>query len=203
LRLEAEMIRDAALEVSGLLSRKLKGPGVFPPQPEGVMRLTQISGRQWTASGGEDRYRRGIYTYFWRLTPYPFLTLFNAPESNATCTRRIRSNTPLQALTLLNDPVFFEAAQSLAWRLVRERPGSPAERIEYAFRVCLGRRAEEREKERLEKYYHEQFALFRETPNAVEEMFPNRPEGIDPIELAAWTGVSSVLLNLHEFITRD
>jgi hypothetical protein len=99
--------------------------------------------------------------------------------------------------------VFFEAAQGLAARLVREKPGSSAERIDFAFQVCLGRSADDRERNRLEKYYDEQLAIFRDTPQAVEVMFPNKPEGVDPVELAAWAGVSSVLLNLHEFITRD
>ena len=138
LRLEAESIRDTSLFVSGLLSTKLKGPSVFPPQPAGVMKMTRNPNRKWNVSRGEDRYRRGMYTYFWRSTPHPFLKLFNAPETNTTCTRRDRSNTPLQALTLLNDEAFVEAAYALGGRILRE-PGGAKRRIELACQLCLNR----------------------------------------------------------------
>ena len=105
-----------ALAASGLLSPKVGGPSVFPPQPEGVYRFTQID-KGWKASAGEDRYRRGMYTYFWRSAPHPLLVTFDAPDAQPTCTRRNRSNTPLQALTLLNDAGFFEFAQGLAARV--------------------------------------------------------------------------------------
>ena len=125
LRLEAEIVRDTALSVSGLLSRKIGGPSVFPPQPDGVMELAQVK-RSWDTSPGGDSYRRGMYTHFWRSTPYPFLKTFDAPDANTTCTRRTRSNTPLQSLTLLNDAVFNECAGALGssrWAL-RGRPGT-------------------------------------------------------------------------------
>src|SRR5207253_8890896 len=111
LRLEAEFVRDAALEASGLLAHKVGGPSVFPPQPEGLYRFTQID-KHWTASVGPDRYRRGLYTHFWRSAAHPSLTVFDAPDASAACTRRNRSNTPLQALTLLNDQGQVEFAQA-------------------------------------------------------------------------------------------
>ncbi len=131
LRLEAEIIRDVALSVSGLLSTKLGGPPVFPPIPEGVMNRGQVS-RTWKVSPGEDRYRRGIYTFLYRATPPPALNVFDAPDGFNTCTRRSRSNTPLQALTLLNDGAFLELAKALQQRI--ENQGLVA-----AFRHCTGR----------------------------------------------------------------
>lgn len=132
LRLDAEIVRDVDLTVSDLLSPKLGGPPVFPPIPEGVMNLGQVK-RAWTVSKGPDRYRRGIYTFFYRATPPPSLVVFDAPEGQSTCTRRTRSNTPLQALTLLNDASYFEFATALE-KIIRK------EGIESAFRRCTSRR---------------------------------------------------------------
>src|SRR5439155_6508062 len=132
IRLEAEIVRDVALASSGLLAAKIGGPSVFPPQPGGVYRFTQID-KDWKASTGPDRYRRGIYTHFWRSAPHPALTVFDAPDSTSTCTRRNRSNTPLQALTLLNDQGFFELAQALAARILKEAGSDDGPRIRHAF----------------------------------------------------------------------
>ena len=185
LRLDAELIRDAALTCSGLLTRDVGGPSVFPPQPDGVMNLGQMR-RPWQADTGPNRYRRGLYTFFWRATPNPFLTTFDAPGGMQTCTRRFRSNTPLQALTLLNDPAFIEIARGLAARIVTERPppASDAARINYAFKLCLGRAPSERELETLATL------LRRET------------EANDTIG-SSWETVARVLLNLDEFVTRE
>jgi hypothetical protein len=119
LRLEAEIVRDVALSASGLLTPKLYGPPVRPPIPEGIMTVGQ-SQRKWVASQGEDRYRRAIYTFLYRVTPPPALNVFDAPDGLSSCTRRIRSNTPLQALTLLNDPAFFEFALAMDKRIQQE-----------------------------------------------------------------------------------
>lgn len=152
IRLEAETIRDAALSASGLLTREVGGPGVYPPQPEGIYAFTQNK-KFWPATTGADRYRRGMYTYFWRSSPYPFLVTFDAPDANAACTRRIRSNTPLQALTLANDPAFVEMARGAAQRILNEAPGSSdVDRIAYAFRVCFAREPKAIEIERLHRY---------------------------------------------------
>jgi Protein of unknown function (DUF1553)/Protein of unknown function (DUF1549)/Planctomycete cytochrome C len=182
LRLDAELIRDAALSASGLLTPTVGGPSVFPPQPEGVMALGQIR-RNWTASEGSDRYRRGLYTYFWRATPHPALVVFDAPDASRACTRRMRSNTPLQALTLLNDPAYFEFAKALANRVLREGPKDDAGRLALAFRLALARSPGELEARRLT-------ALLADARRS------------DP-EPEAWTTLARVLLNLDEFITRE
>jgi hypothetical protein len=186
IRLEAEIIRDAALSASGLLNLTIGGPSVFPPQPDGVFSFTQIP-RTWTVSTGADRYRRGMYTHFWRSAGYPALLVFDAPDAITTCTRRIRSNTPLQALTLLNDQAFVELAQALAARVLKERLDD-RERLDYAFRLCLSRPPGDAERERLEQFLKQQLQEFRGGPDASR---------------AAWTAVSRVLMNLDEFITRE
>ena len=155
LRLEAEAIRDCALSVSGLLSRKIGGPSVFPYQPDGIMKGRADRG-VWVESPGADRYRRGMYTHFWRLTPHPFLRLFDAPDATAACTRRIRSNTPLQALTLLNDPTFTECARALADRLRNDVPEGDRERVRHGFRLCLGREPTADEIRKVERYLDDQ-----------------------------------------------
>jgi len=127
-------VRDSALVASGLLTRKVGGPPVFPPIPDGVMSLGQVK-RAWNTSQGPDRTRRGLYTFTYRVTPPPAFAVFDAPDGLSTCTRRNRSNTPLQALTLLNDPAFFEAAQAMAGVIAKE--GLPA-----AFRRCTSRAPE-------------------------------------------------------------
>jgi hypothetical protein len=206
LRLEAEIVRDVALAASGLLSHKIGGPSVFPPQPDGVFRLTQIQ-REWKASDGPDRYRRGMYTHFWRSAPHPALTVFDAPEATTSCTRRNRSNTPLQALTLLNDQAFFEFAQGLAVRILansQETKQTDSERIQYAFRLCLARPPSEVEEKRLGKLLAQQLADLQANPGEAQLLVPvNLPSGTDSRELAAWTTVARVLLNLDEFITRE
>jgi hypothetical protein len=131
---------------------------------------------------------------------------FDEPDSNTTCTRRRRSNTPLQALNLLNDPVFFEAAQALATRVLEEKPGGPEQqeqRIDYAFELCVSRKPSASETRRIMQYYAQQKQLLEKDPKASESMQPFRPQGVDALDAAAWVGVSRVLLNLDEFITRE
>jgi len=181
LRLDAEVVRDVALAASGLLTRTVGGPSVYPPQPKGVYAFTQVP-RTWEANSGADRYRRGLYTFFWRSAPHPDLTVFDAPEALSTCTRRNRSNTPLQALTLLNDQGFYEFARALAGRILREGKGEDRQRIGYAFRLCLGRYPSQRESQVIERLLQ-------------------RQQGTKPLD--AWTSVARVLLNLDEFITRE
>jgi hypothetical protein len=203
LRLEAEVVRDIALSASGLLSRKMGGPSVFPPQPEGVFAFTQVP-RDWKASKGSDRYRRGMYTYFWRSAPHPALTVFDAPESTATCTRRNRSNTPLQALTLLNDQAFLEFAQGLALRALKEDLPNDTQRLRFAFRLCLARSPSALEVKRLEQLLQEQLADFASSPKEARLLAPpNLSKEIAVHRFAAWTTVARVLLNLDEFITRE
>lgn len=180
LRLPAELVRDEALAVSGLLNPAIGGRSVRPPQPTGVAELG-YGNNKWNESTGADRYRRGLYIHYQRTTPYPLLVNFDAPESNVACARRRRSNTPLQSLNLLNDPVFYEAAQSLAVRVMKD---GAADKIDYIFRVVLDRKPSEKERQRLSNYFDQQLTALKEPR-------------------AAWTGLSRVLLNLDEFITRE
>jgi Protein of unknown function (DUF1553) len=189
LRVEAEVVRDLMLAASGLLSEKIGGPSVYPPQPDGVMALTR-SPREWPTSKGADRYRRGMYTYFWRSTPHPFLKVFDAPDGNTTCTRRDRANTPLQALTLLNDEAAIEAARALAARVLAEVPAnSTAARIGHAFRLCLAREPNDVERACLAELLADELATSQ--TSAAEAL------------LAGMTTVSRALLNLDEFMTRE
>jgi mono/diheme cytochrome c family protein len=182
LRLDAEVVRDVCLATSGLLSPKMGGAPVYPPIPEGVMSLGQVK-RAWPLSKGSDRYRRGIYTFIFRATPPPALSVFDAPDGFSTCTRRIRSNTPLQALTLLNDSASVEFAQALAERLMKEAKTDDA-RIAHAYQLCLSRPPLDREREALTRL----LAAERKS-NATEPQ--------------AWQAVARVLLNLDETITRE
>jgi mono/diheme cytochrome c family protein len=188
LRLDAELVRDSALAASGLLSRKIGGPSVHPPQPDGIYRFTQID-KHWKADAGPSRYRRGLYTYFWRSAPHPSLIVFDSPDATLACTRRNRSNTPLQALTLLNDQAHFEFAEALAERVLRECNGTNAKRLSHAFGLCLGRKPTEREQQRMSDLLREE----------LEESGGQREATLR----AAWTSVARVLLNLDEFITRE
>ncbi|MGH9657007.1 MAG: DUF1553 domain-containing protein, partial [Bryobacteraceae bacterium] len=158
---------------------------------------------KWESSAGPDRYRRGLYIHFQRTTPYPQLMNFDAPDSNVACTRRQRTNTPLQALNLLNDPVFFEAAQGLALRLLRERTGRATDRIAYAFELALSRPPSSRERDRLAALFDQQKAIFTRDSGAAALVFPLRVDGVEPQEAAAWVAVARALLNLDEFITRE
>jgi hypothetical protein len=203
LRLPAELVRDAALATSGLLNPEIGGKSVRPPLPAGVAELGYAGSVKWKASVGPDRYRRGLYTFFQRTTPYPELMTFDAPNSLLSCSRRERSTTPLQALNLMNDPVFFEAAQVLAARIMREMPGSVNDRLDYAFKLCLARAPRPQEKDRLLNYYRQQKEILGQEPESIDTLFPAKNlEGVNPAEAAAWVGITRVLLNLDEFITR-
>ncbi len=205
LRLDAELIRDSALRSGGLLSQVVGGPSVFPPQPDGVMTLGQMK-RPWLADRGANRYRRGMYTFFWRATPYPFLTTFDAPSGPQTCTRRLRSNTPLQALTLLNDPALVEIAKELAARILREQPepATDRERLQHGFLLCLGRRASGGELATLETVLAQERSDLgkSQSPAANAEADPSR-RADGQTSTAPWVTVARVLLNLDEFITRE
>jgi hypothetical protein len=203
LRLEAEAVRDVALASSGLLDRKVGGPSVFPYQPDGVFAFTQ-SQRDWKPSAGTDRYRRGMYTFFWRSAPHPGLVAFDAPDANTTCTRRNRSNTPLQALTLLNDKAFFECAQFLASRVLHDAKGDDTERLKHAFRLCVSREPTTREAERLEALLSNLQGELAKVPAEAKKLAPlNVPANVTPAQAAAWTLTARVILNLDEFITRE
>ena len=204
-RLSAELIRDSALAASGLLSHdEIGGKSVHPPIPDGVTNLSYAGGFEWDVENGPEQYRRGLYIHFQRTVPYPFLMTFDSSERTvAVCTRE-RSNTPLQALNLLNDPVFFEAAQGLATRLLSETPSYAfGDRLTRAYELALARPPSKTEAERIEQYYQAQLRLLDSEPKAVREWYPVDLPGHERIEAAAWTGVSRLLLNLDEFITRE
>jgi mono/diheme cytochrome c family protein len=205
LRLDAELIRDAALTAAGLLSTKMHGASVFPPQPAGVMQRTRNPGRKWNTSTGEDRYRRGLYTFFWRSTPHPFLKSFDAPDSNTACTRRERSNTPIQALTLLNDEAFVEASQMLALRLLRALPeGDDPARIDQLFRWCLCREPGSAERAAVEELVQaERQASQASKPELTFITAQQLPESVTAQEAVVWATVARAMLNLDEFMTRE
>jgi mono/diheme cytochrome c family protein len=209
LRLDAEIVRDNALAVSGLLSHHLGGPSVYPPQPEGIYQFTQVH-RAWKVSGGADRYRRGLYTFLQRSAPYPALTVFDAPDGTSSCTRRIRSNTPLQALTLLNDMAYLELARGLAARSLRDGPADDSKRVAWMFRLCLGRQPSPAEASRLEAFLQQQLTGFGGAPQDAQALLlagtpkgTAAPKDADLVRWAAWTAYARVLLNLDEFITRE
>ncbi len=206
MRVEAEVVRDLALATSGLMDSRIGGESVRPRQPADIAALTYASGSKWVDSQGADLYRRGLYTWFQRTSPYPMLMTFDAPDSNVTCTRRERSNTPLQALTLLNDPVFFECAQAMGRRIVAEAPKKREARLRYALQLCVARKPNPDELETLGELFDEQLALMQADESAAKDVVgpaAKEIEGTPIAELAAWTMVSRTLMNLDEFITRE
>jgi hypothetical protein len=196
-RMEAEMIRDYTLAASGLLSAKIGGPSVFPPQPEGIWDLP-YNDDKWVESQGEDRYRRGLYTFIRRTAPYPAMLNFDATSREVCTVRRIRTNTPLQALTTLNDPAFFEAAQALAKRIVKEAGPDARSRAETAFRLSIARRPKPAELDRVLTWQERERQFFEQHPDDMRKI----AGGEDP-DLAAWTMVSNILLNLDEALTKE
>ncbi|MCE9605804.1 MAG: PSD1 and planctomycete cytochrome C domain-containing protein [Planctomycetia bacterium] len=212
-RLEAEAIRDQALALSGLLSRKIGGPSVFPPQPAGMWQAAFNGERTWTTSTGEDKYRRGLYTFWRRTVPYPSMTTFDAPSREICAVRRIRTNTPLKALVTLNDPVYVEAAQAIARRIVREGGSSPEERARFALRLCTSRPPTEEHVAALLSLHAAELAHYRSDAKAAGELSGEAVAAAKPqakndtlsaavAETAAWTVVANVLLNLDAVLTR-
>jgi hypothetical protein len=203
LRLDAEIIRDVALGAAGLLNPAIGGPSVFPPQPDGVFDFTQDK-KPWNTATGPDRYRRAMYTHLWRSSPYPAMTVFDFPDANVACTRRNRSNTPLQSLTLANDQQFVEIAQGLALRILNGSAGDDSGRLRYAFRTCLARDPRPAEGDRLKKFLAQQRTEFVAHLKDAEKLTPALvPVKANVQEFAAWTALARVLLNLDEFITRE
>ena len=199
-RLEAEMVRDQALALSGLLSRKMGGPSVYPPQPPGLWQAAFNGQRTYPTSTGEDRYRRGIYTFWRRTIPYPSMTTFDATSRESCTVRRFRTNTPLQAFVTLNDPCFVECAQALARRIIREGGSFTQDRAKFALRLCLSRPPQPQQVKQLVALYESELAHYRDKNDdalalATEPLGP-LPQGVDMVDLAAWTVVGNVLLNL-------
>jgi hypothetical protein len=203
-RLSAEVIRDQALAAAGLLSRKKGGPSVQPPQPNLGLSAAFGGGIDWKTSDGEDRYRRALYTTWRRSNPYPSMATFDAPSREVCTVRRPRTNTPLQALVTLNDPVYVEAAQALARRMVREGGSTSPERAARGFRIVLARQPTAAEIDRLVRLHDDALAGFRNDPDDAKKMATD-PLGPVPSDLAvalddlaSWTVVANVILNLDE-----
>ncbi len=205
-RLEAEMVRDQALQVSGLLSRKTHGPSVYPPQPPGLWQAAFNGQRTWTTSIGEDKYRRGLYTFWRRTIPYPSMATFDAPSREVCAVRRIRTNTPLQAFVTLNDPVYVEAAQALARRIVKEGGTTVEERARYGLRLALARPPVDEQVKRVVALYESEREHYRKDAKAAQAMATDPlgplPAGMEPDDLAAWTVIGNVLLNLDGVLTK-
>ncbi len=207
IRFDAEIVRDAALSASGLLSDKLGGPGVTPPQPEGVYAFTQNK-KTWTPPNGPDRYRRAMYVKFIRSAPYPLLTTFDSPDFQSVCTARARSNTPLQSLTLANDQAMFEMAQGMAARLMSEVKGNDSatnrQRIKRGFYLTASRPPSESEIEMIAAFQESQATQFAADPQGAKLVAPKEiPDGYSMPEAASWTAVSRALMNTDEFISRE
>ena len=204
-RLGAEAIRDQALAVSGLLSSKMSGPPVMPPQPAGLWRST-YNGLKWVDAEGEDRYRRGLYTYLKRTTPYPTMTTFDGGSGEVCQIRRIRTNTPLQALVVLNDPVYLEAAAALAKRMVEAGPDD-ATRATHGLRLALIRPLHEHEIDPLLKLQQDALAKFTASPTQAAEFLKTvrsqTPQGCSEAAFAAWVVTANAILNLDEFLSRN
>jgi hypothetical protein len=205
-RLDAETVRDQALALSGLLSRKMNGPSVFPPQPAGLWQAAFNGQRTWATSAGEDKHRRALYTFWRRTIPYPSMATFDAPSRELCSVRRTRTNTPLQAFVTLNDPVYVEAAQALARRVVAEGGASPEDRVRYALRLCLSRPPADEQVAALTALYRterDRYTDDRASAVALStEPLGPLPLGADPAELAAWTTIANVLLNLDAVLTK-
>jgi hypothetical protein len=178
IRVDGEIVRDIALAASGLLNRKIGGPSVYPPAPDFLFQPPVSYGpKNWNTEQGAERYRRAIYTHRYRSVPYPVLQTFDAPNGDMSCVRRARSNTPLQALTTLNEPLFVEASEALG--KLAKASGS----LEYAFRRCLSRAPSAQESAQLHAFFDKQRARLGED--------------------AAWRATARVILNLDETITKE
>jgi hypothetical protein len=230
-RLSAEQVRDQALAVAGLLSDSMYGPGVMPPQPPGVW-SSPYNEREWVTSEGDDRYRRAVYTYWKRTAPYPSMVTFDSPSREFCVSLRIQTNTPLQALVTLNDPVYVEAAQAVARRM-SQAGDALEEQIRSGYREALLREPDQATLERLVQLYSSVSAAYQEDPALIDEAVrhyspydesaedagpdyaprPARPAAAphavfaelptDAAHVAALTTVATVILNLDGFLTKE
>ena len=210
-RVEGEIVRDIALAASGLLNEKLSGAAIFSPSPAFLYQPPASYGPfTWTAETGADRYRRGLYTFRRRSTPFPMLTNFDTPNADFSCVKRPRSNTPLQALTTLNEVVFLECDRALSLLTLTEGGSDDAARLTFAFRRCVSRPPSDSERETLLKLLSQQRTKFAQSDAKPWELAandpanpPTLPSGVTPADTAAWTIVARVLLNLNETVTRE
>jgi hypothetical protein len=211
LRVEGEIVRDIALSASGLLNPRIGGRAVMPPAPGFLFQPpASYAPFPWKDETGDEKYRRALYTFRRRSTPYPALQTFDVPNADSSCVRRLRSNSPLQALVSLNEPIFVECAQALARKALEEGGRTDAERLTYAFRRALARPPTGEEKRELLSLLHRQRERIADgwvSPNEVatgrNEVPAQLPAGASPAQLAAYTVVARVLLNLDETITKE
>jgi hypothetical protein len=201
-RMPAEMIRDSALKASGLLSEKVGGPSVYPDQPDGIWN-TPYNNEGWQSSTGGDRFRRGLYTFWKRTSPYPSFMSFDATSHEACTVRRIRTNTPLQALTLLNDPVYVMSAKALAKRMIATPNLSAEKRIQFGFESVAARPATPKETARLERLLTEEQKRFAAHPDDAAKFMEVAKADASTADSAAWTVVAQVIFNLDEAITKE
>lgn len=210
-RVDAEVVRDIALSTSGLINTKIGGPSVYPPAPKFLFKPPASYGpKRWDYDLGPDKYRRAMYAFHFRSVPYPALQVFDAPNRNVSCVRRVRSNTPLQALTTLNEPLFLECAQALAVRALthpQTEGQSTTTQLEFAVRCCLGREASNEEVATLHSFLVDQHQRFASGDLKAQDLLSDSQRkalpDADPNYLAAWTATARVLLNLDETITRE
>ena len=203
-RVEGEIVRDIALAASGLLNPKIGGKAIMPPAPAFVFQPpASYAPFPWIDETGPDKYRRAVYTWRRRSTPYPALQVFDVPNADFSCVRRSRSNTPLQALTTLNETLFVESAQALARRVIQEGGKSDSDRITYAFQLCAARKPSPGEQQELLSFLNKQRTRFAEGWLEPKKLAEEIPPGSTPTQVAAWTAVSRVLLNLDETITKE
>jgi hypothetical protein len=206
-RVNAESVHDLMLEISGLLVNKFGGPSVNPYQPEGYLAALNFPKRAWSASRNDDLYRRGIYTFWQRTFLHPTMMNFDAPTREECAVTRVNSNTPLQALDLLNDPTFVEAARVFGQRILRNGGSNLPSQIEWAFQQATGRRPENDEVRVLSDLHAKSLDHFRADPSGTAEYLKigdsTVPSNVRLAELAAMTNVARVIMNLHEVITRD
>ncbi len=205
-RLSAESIRDQAMQLGGLLSSHMYGPSVYPYQPQGLWRAAFNGQRKWPISQGDDKYRRGVYTFLRRTVPYPSMAALDAPSREICTVRRIPTNTPLQVFVTLNDPVYVEAAQALARRLVREGGDTTEDRIRFGYLLCRGRPIGDRQRQALTQLFESERQHFESREEdavklATDPLGP-LPAELQPAELAAWTVVANVLLNMDGLLNK-
>jgi hypothetical protein len=206
-RLDAESVRDNALAVSGLLNRRIGGDSVKPYQPRGYWSFLNFPTREWENDKGDEAYRRGLYTWWQRTFIHPGLMAFDAPNREECCAERARSNIPQQALVLLNDPTYVEAARTFAERVVKDGGATAADRVTYAFRCALSRKPTAKELDVLTQLQAKHLEQYKSDAKAAEQALAvgqaPAPKGRDAAELASWTSVARTILNLHETITRE
>jgi hypothetical protein len=205
-RMDAELLRDNALSIAGILNTAIGGKSIKPYQPEGTWEINEMSGYKYEKSKGADLYRRGLYVYWRRSTVYPSFVTLDAPTREFCMTQRAKTSTPLQSLVLMNDPVFVEAARAMAQRILSfPNDLDQSQRLELAWRLALARRPLPQELAILTRTLEQQQLTYKVDPSAAKALASvgdlERPKAIDDVELAAWTALCNVLLNLNETIS--